>query len=43
MSKKNLRYEVRLVRWGINRLKDRRMIGCLIEMFKLVKGLDEIN
>ena len=42
-SMRNLSYQMRLKRWGINRLEDRRMKGDLIEMHKSVNGLDEIN
>ena len=41
-SMRNLRYETRLAKWGINRLEDRRVRGDLIEMYKSVNGLDEI-
>ena len=40
---KNLRYEKKLVKWGIKRLEDRRVRGDLIEMYKTVNELDEIN
>ena len=42
-SMRDLRYEARLTKWGINRLEDRRVRGDLIEMYKSVNGLDEIN
>ena len=42
-SMRNLRYEARLTKWGINWLEDRRVSGDLIEMYKSVNGLDEIN
>ena len=42
-SMRNLSYQMRLKRWGINRLEDRRVRGDLIEMYKSVNGLDEIN
>ena len=42
-SIRNLSYQMRLKRWGINRLEDRRVRGDLIEMYKSVNGLDEIN
>ena len=35
--------QTRLTKRGINRLKDRRVRGNLIEMYKYKKGLDEIN
>ena len=40
---RDLRHEARLTKWGINRLEDRRVRGDLIEMYKSVNGLDEIN
>ena len=42
-SMRNLRYETRLAKWGINRLENRRVRGDLIEMYKSVNELDEIN
>ena len=42
-SMRNLKYEARLTKWGINRLEDRRVRLDLIEMYKSVNGLDEIN
>ena len=41
-SMRNLRFETRLAKWGINRLEDRRVRGDLIEMYKSVNGLKEI-
>ena len=40
---RNLRYETRPAKWGINRLEDRHVRGDLIEMYKSVNGLYEIN
>ena len=40
---RNLSYQIRLKRWRINRLEDRRVRGDLIEIYKSVNGLDEIN
>ena len=40
---RNLRYETRLAKWGINRHEDRRVRRDLIEMYKSVNGVDEIN
>ena len=40
---RNLRYETRLAKWGIIRLEDRRVRGDLIQMYKSVNGLGEIN
>ena len=42
-SMKNLRYETKIAKWGTNRLEDRSMRGDLIEIYKFVNGLDEIN
>ena len=42
-SIRNLRYEARLAKWGINRLEYRCAREDLIEMYKSVNGLDEIN
>ena len=42
-SMRNLSYERRLKRWGINRLEDRRVRGNFIEIYKSVNRLDEIN
>ena len=42
-SMRNLGYERRLRRWGINRLEDRRVRGDLIQMYKSVNGLNEIK
>ena len=42
-SMRNLAYEARLIRWGINRLEDRCARGNLIQMNKSVNGLDEIK
>ena len=38
-----MKYEKILAKWRINRLKDRRVRRGLIEMYKSVNGLDEIN
>ena len=38
-----LSYEERLKRMNITSLKDRRVRGDLIEMYKVVRGLDEIE
>ena len=40
---KNLKYEERSTKWGIYLFEDGRARGDLIEMFKSVNGLDEIN
>ena len=42
-SMKSLRYEARLVKWRVDRLEDRRVRAHLIEMYKYVNELDEIN
>ena len=42
ISMRNLGYEARPKRWGINRLEDRRDRGDLIQMYKSVNGLVEI-
>ena len=39
----NLSYEERLKRLNITSLKDRRVRGDLIEIYKVVRGLDEIE
>ena len=43
VSMRNLRYEVRPTKWGINMLEDRLVRGDLIETYKSVNGLAEIN
>ena len=40
---RNLRYETRLAKWEINRLEYKRVRGDLIEIYKSVNELDEIN
>ena len=42
-STRNLKYEVRLTKWGINTLKDRRGRGVSIEIYKSVNGLEMFN
>ena len=40
---RNLKHKTRLTKWGINRLEDRCVRGDLIEMYKSLNVLDEIN
>ena len=42
-SLRNLSYEERLKRLGMFSLKRRRLRGNLIEMFKMIHGIDKIN
>ena len=39
----NLEYEERLKRWGLTTLKERRVRGCLIQMYKVHNELETIN
>ena len=36
---RQMRYEKRLAKSGINRIEDRRVRGYLIEMYKFINGL----
>jgi hypothetical protein len=40
---KELSYEERLKRWNLTSLEDRRIRGDLIEMYKIVNGIEKIN
>lgn len=40
---RQLSYEERLKRWNITSLEDRRIRGDLIEMYKIVNGIERIN
>ena len=43
LSMRNLTNQMRLNKWGINRLEHSRVREDLIEMHKSVNGVDEIN
>ena len=40
---RGLNYEDRLIRCGLSTLEDRRTRGDMIEVFKMIKGIDKIN
>ena len=40
---RNLNYENRLLLTGLTTLEDRRNRGDMIEVFKIVKGLDKLE
>ena len=40
---RNLSYEKRLEEWELTKLSDRRLRGDLIQMYKILKNLDEIS
>ena len=42
-SMRNLSFEKRIKRWGINRLEDSHVRTGMIKMYKSVNGLDEIK
>ena len=42
-SFRNLPYEERLKRLGMFSLRCRRLKGDMMEMFKMIRGIDEVN
>ena len=42
-SLKNFSYEERLKRFGMFSLRHRRLRGDMIEMFKIIHGIDKVN
>ena len=42
-SLKNLSYEERLKRLGMFSLRRRRLGGYMIEVFKMIQGIDKVN